>query len=152
LLSDPLNQLPSSKHLVAVGALKHAVKQNFSQLDPDKFAPSRLPAGRGMTFDSQQAAGANQTGNQRQENKIEWFDLVGEPVNFSIHSPEALRGMNISIDFKQMAPLNDPWRSYLVEAVFGAGQAGNIPYPEEMQLRDQIRSAIPLGHVPALSK
>lgn len=152
LMSDPLNQLPSSKHLVAVGALKHALKQSFSQLDPDKFAPSRLPAGRSMTFNSAQTGGPNQGGIQVEDKKIEWFDLVGEPVKFTVHSPEALRGMNLSIDFKQMAPLTDPWRSYMLEAVFGAGGEGNIPYPDEMHLRDQIRSEIPMIPVPALGK
>ncbi|MDX2044370.1 MAG: hypothetical protein SF097_24385 [Acidobacteriota bacterium] len=151
LLSDPLHQLPSSKHLVAVGALKHAVTQGSSHLDPDKFAPSRLPAGRGLIFTTPPDDKTDHGKKREEEKKIGWFDLVGEPVRFDVHSPEALRKMNLRIDFMQMTPLKDPWRAHMLE-LFGVSQEQKIPYPEEMQLQEQIRLAIPGGHVPTLGK
>ncbi len=142
-LSDPLSQLPSSKHLVAVGALKHAASPGAaSQLDPQKYVDSKLPAGRRVIFRAQQSSETIQNEAQKEEMKIEWFNIVGEPVPFTVLNPEALRAMNMHIDFSQMAPLNDPWRAYFLD-IFSVNHEQNIPYPQEILLKEQIQLAIP---------
>lgn len=132
-LSDRHLHLPSSKHLVAVGALKHARNHEDDQLDPNTPTRSKLPAGRKLIF--------SQQGDQQKRFVVEWFDLVGEPVSFQVPGPSALKGMDLEIGFSDMPELAGFWRDYFLKTL-DITQESEIPYPSEMLLRDSLKQEI----------
>jgi hypothetical protein len=72
-------------------------------------------------------------------------------LSFSIASSEALKEIDLFLDLKDMAPLEDPWRSYLL-SFFGVASEQEIPLPDENNLREQIRGSISSADPPSLSK
>jgi hypothetical protein len=118
-----LRDLPSSKHLVAIGVLKNARGPRRNELEGD-LELSKLPAGRTLEFRT-----------QTQNHRVEWHRLIGEAVTLPF-SRDELR--DVSFDLTDMPPLNDRWRRRLL-GVFGTE---NIPYMDEARLREQIMSAL----------
>jgi hypothetical protein len=135
----PLTALESNKHLVAIGALKHAVAGS-DELSSSEPTVSKLPAGRGMRF-----------GDPKNSMKvIKWNDLIGGKVPFQITSGKDLRNASLQVDFNDMPPLHADWRSFLI-SYLGVSSSEQIPLPDEMKLREQIRKCIPEG-TPKLTK
>jgi hypothetical protein len=120
----PLCDLPSSKHLVAIGVLKNARgPERRNELEGD-LELSKLPAGRTLEFRT-----------QRQNYRVEWHELIGEAVRLRFRADE-LRG--VSFELNDMPPLEEPWHSCLL----GAFRTEDIPYMDESSLRDQILLAL----------
>jgi hypothetical protein len=119
----PLPNLPSSKHLVAIGVLKNARAERRKELGPNPEL-SKLPAGRTLEFRT-----------KTQNHRVEWHKLIGEAVELKFSEDEV---RDVSFDLNDMPPLNDRWRSRLLE-VFGNA---DIPYMDEARLREQIMSAL----------
>lgn len=137
--SHPLPNLASNKHLVAIGALKQAATGG-EELKATTPVASRLPSGRGLKF-----GGINKKGKC-----IRWNDLVGGRVPFSITSGDLLKA-DLHVDFDDMPPLPQEWRRYLL-GFFGVGYEKDIPYANELKLREELRKAIPPGGPPTLTK
>lgn len=126
-MSDPLPRLPSSKHLVVMGALQNAWDgQGERELDSTEPSLSRLPAGRGMEL-------GKSDGNQK---RFAWFEVLGDDVPLVGFSPSDL--MSDSVFYlNEMPPLEDPWRHNLLK-LFNCRNVEEIDHPTEMQIRAEI--------------
>lgn len=139
-LSDPGLDVPTYKHLVAIGALQHANEMGGNELQTSKRVIAQLPAGRALSF-------ADQSGKTIV--KIEWSDLVGGPVTGGVATSDMLRDLDSQVDFTAMPPLEGSWRSYVL-GLFGVSDPGDIPLPDQNNLRMYIRSSIPPEDPPSL--
>jgi hypothetical protein len=136
--------LESNKHLVAIGALKHALKASDEPNDEIKSSHptlSKLPAGRGLKF-------GDASNGQK---VVKWSDLVGDKLPFEIASGHELRKAALEIDFNDMPPMPKEWRSFLLH-FFNISEERQIPPPDEMIIREQIREGISTGVPPRISK
>lgn len=131
--SEILHHLPSSKHLVVIGALKNTIKN--ASVDYDEMMPSKLPAGRSLEIKVNDAV--------RRVKKIEWYDLVGEGVLWRDFTTEELTGMDSEYSFNldDMPPLRADWLRYLL-GLFKVKSASDIPYPDKPALREQVQRNI----------
>ncbi len=126
-LEAPLPALPSSKHLVVIGALRNAWGGGGTrELNSDETQLSKLPAGRGMQLGK---PGPSQK-------RFAWFDLVGGAISLTGLSLPDLKA-DSEFFLNEMPLLRDPWKKRLLDE-FGAATVGQIPYPNEMEMREQV--------------
>jgi hypothetical protein len=140
-LSNPLSDLPSYKHLVAIGALKHAAAGGGNELASAQPITSKLPAGRALKF----------TRAGKPAIKIKWSQVVGQEIYSQAASWRDLQTMDLHIDLDDMPPLKGNWRSHVLD-FFEAQDEGQIPRPNVLILLEQIRQAIPQEGAPLLTK
>jgi len=140
-LSAPFLDVPTYKHLVAIGALDNASRMGGNELQARKPLVAQLPAGRGLEFREQNTSIL----------KIEWSDLVGGQVPSTVGTSDKLRRLNSEVDFTDMPPLVGSWRSYVLE-FFGVNDPAEIPLPDPDNLRLHLRESIPADNPPSLSK
>jgi len=132
--NDPLPNLPSSKHLVAKGALETAVKEEsqdmINKIDSDL---SKLPAGRQLKF---------LRSGQEPAITIEWYQMVGggEKNKFNDCTQEELVNGGIDFYFDQMPPFKKSWKKFLLTTAFNKQE--DIPHPSPMRLRSMICDSI----------
>lgn len=136
---EPLSVLPSSKHLVVIGALGNALGPQQSMLSEEPSL-SKLPAGRALQFTT--ARGPTK--------KFDWYDLIGEELTLTGFSSDELKGGKSEFYFHRMPALTNPWRALLLE-IFRAADESQIPYPETERLREQIQRSI-LGDPAKITK
>jgi hypothetical protein len=140
-----VSNLPSSKHLVVLGALTNAISGgNRNELDDigDEVVRPRLPAGRSMHLSREGEF----------EIKLTWSDLLGEGAEIG----NTLRGAQletctIDFDLADFPELPDVWADRLCDAL-GAESVQNLPYLPEEKLRDQIQKGIKTTDTPRIEK
>lgn len=137
---EPLPRLPSTKHLVVLGALRNAYGSEKRKELADETNASKLPSGRGMIF----TTGRNQT------IEYKWHNLVGDAVPLTEYTKEDLIGGNLDFVLSEMAPLSDKWCSYLF-GIFRVRDTAEIPYPTADILRGNIFDSIQ-GTPPKITK
>jgi hypothetical protein len=116
----------SSKHWVAVGALRWALGNCSSELERPEAYPSRLPGGRPTTINDVQ---------------IGWDELVGDG---GIQNSTWLNASNynIGVDFSSEPGMTREWRAQLEKAVPAASR-----YPKVSQLAETMRNSMRLGRL-----
>lgn len=143
-LSQKFTNLRNLKHLVAIGALKHVHYRDkdsrTQELDSEKPI-AKLPAGRGLKFSKPGVEG---------KKIVKWYELIGGRVPFKISNAEELLRLDLEFDFNDMPVLRGDWKSYILD-LFGVSEETNIPYPDKLSLREDIRHSIS-GLPPQLSK
>ena len=73
-LKEPLSNLPSSKHLVVIGALQNSWNgHGRRELNLEETEQPKLPAGRGM-----------QLGTDENGKRFQWYDLVGDGITLDL--------------------------------------------------------------------
>jgi hypothetical protein len=131
-LREPLNSLPTSKHLVVIGALKNSWDgDGRRELNFQETELPKLPAGRGM-----------QLGEAEDGKRFQWHDLVGDGIELDYSLGDLKPDSVFFLD--EMAPLTESWRKHLLQQ-FRRTNVREIPYPEEAQIRDQILPSIQSG-------
>ena len=137
--------LPSSKHLVVLGALTNAVsggnENELAKLGSEVQRP-RLPAGRSLKL---------QDGNGL-DVEVRWNDLVGEGAEIG----ETLRGSQlqqaaINFDLDDFPDMPRIWKERLYDAL-NVKSSDKLPYPSEAKLRDQIQKGIKPTDAPRIEK
>lgn len=128
---DPLPSLPSSKHLVVLGALQNAAGAARRKELSEDMVFSKMPAGRAFRVET--TAG--------RELSFGWDDLVGEDIPLDGVSKDQIVGGRSHFLFDEMPPLTEPWRTYLLN-IFRAAGGGSIPYPTENQLRELLHQSV----------
>lgn len=120
--------LPSSKHLVVLGALQNAEDPTFTLADQPG---SKLPAGRGLNV---------KWSHRGQEQKIAWSDMVGTGGDAKFLAELDPRTTETNFLFDDAPPASSSWAAHLQD-VFGAPKPS---YPEEGQIRrDFYGSLVP---------
>jgi hypothetical protein len=136
---EPLLSLPSSKHLIVIGALRNVSgPQKIKELAHEPGL-SKLPAGRDFEFVK-----------DNRVKKIRWDELVGEAPVVTGFSGEDLEGAQSSFSLTTVPAFHDPWKSYLL-GIFKVPDESGIPYPDVPNLRDKIRN-LTQGHPPKIAK
>lgn len=126
-LEDPLKDLPSSKHLVVIGALRNAWGgQGVRELNSNQSQLSRLPSGRGMQLGRAEAS----------HKRFEWSALVGEDIPLIGFSRADLTA-DSAFFLDEMPPLVEPWRQHFLNLF-----DGTIAYATEAQIRNQVYGSI----------
>ncbi len=120
-----LADLPSSKHLAVMGAIRNARSDAQRQLE-GKPEPSKLPCGRKMTFD---------------EISFRWHDLVGDGMPLSGHDAGDLSTGGLNFNLNDLPQPSDTWWKRLHHA-FRVSSLQELPYPTEEELREQIGLAV----------
>jgi hypothetical protein len=133
---EMLLQLPSSKHLVALGAMKNAMEMKRQELT-EPANQVMLAAGRSLEFRSPRK-------------KIRWFDLVGDRMMFEGTSRDEIVGGGLDFYLNDLPTLSDSWRAFLLN-IFEVSDEWSIPYPSENHLRSQIYKAIQ-GNPPSVTR
>lgn len=130
-LDAPLPALPSSKHLVVIGALRNAWRgQATRELDSADSLMSRLPAGRGMSL-----------GRMDKEHlRLHWYDLVGEGEPIKNLSESDLKA-DSAFFFSEMPGFSQSWKQNFL-SLFGANSPDDLPHLAENQMREQIYDSI----------
>jgi hypothetical protein len=137
--------LPSSKHLVVLGALTNAVsggnENELAKLGSEVQRP-RLPAGRSLKL---------QDGNGL-DVEVRWNDLVGEGAEIG----ETLRGSQlqqaaINFDLDDFPDMPRIWKERLYDAL-NVKSSDKLPYLSEAKLRDQIQKGIKPTDAPRIEK
>ena len=129
-LSDPLPRLPSSKHLVVIGALQNAWDgQGERELNSADPSLSKLPSGRGMEL-----------GRSDNQKRFAWFEVLGDGIPLVGFSPSDLKVDSVFY-LDEAPPLEEQWRRHLLK-LFSCRSVGEIDHPEEMQLRAEIYRCI----------
>ena len=136
----PALNLASNKHLVAIGALKHAERRRGDELNSSDPIVTQLPAGRGLKFGSL----------NDHPKEIKWSDLIGHELPFEITTSVALRKLDLHVYFEEMPPMPQQWKNYIYD-VFNVTDENQIPRPNELRLNEHIRTAIE-GDPPKLTK
>jgi hypothetical protein len=137
---EPLRSLPSSKHLVVIGALRNVSGPEKSKELSEEPSLSKLPAGRDFEFVT----------TRDRVKKISWYELVGEAFAFTEFSLEELTNGKSNFSLTEVPAFDDPWKSYLL-GIFRADDESGIPYPDVPNLREKIR-ALTQGHPPKITK
>jgi len=137
---EPVLSLPSSKHLIVIGALKNVRGPQKSKELAEEPSLSKLPAGRDFEFIT----------TQGRFKKISWNDLVGDAFGLTEFSLEELTQERSEFSLKEVPEFEDPWKSYLLR-IFKVSDESEIPYPDIPILRDKIHSLI-YGHPPKIPK
>ena len=127
---SPLSKLPSSKHLVVIGALQNSWNGNGRrELNLEETELPKLPAGRGM-----------QLGTDESGKRFQWHDLVGDGIPLEPYSLGDLRADSVFY-LEEIPPVVETWRKHLLEQ-FRTKTIQGIPYPTQAQIRSQILSSI----------
>lgn len=125
--TDSFDEIPSSKHVVAIGVLKNAINEGRHELNPDDGVDtelSQLPAGRGM-----QLIGPDVSLT------VPWYQLVGNGVPLSEDLRESqFEKADIDFIYEDKAPIKSRWQRKLTDIFDGE----ELPYPKPYELRDQI--------------
>ena len=130
-LDDPLPTLPSSKHLVVMGALRNAWGgQATRELESSDSPMSKLPSGRGMSL-------GRVDGNCV---RFQWHDLVGEGLPLEDHSVADLKA-DSEFFFNELPDLATMWQQHFLN-LFGCSSIDKIPHLAEGQIREQIYESI----------
>jgi hypothetical protein len=139
-LGEPLPSLPSSKHLIVIGALKNVSGPQKRKELAEEPSLSKLPAGRDFEFNTAR-------GRVKQ---IRWHELVGEAFALTEFSVDELTQGRSDFSLRNVPAFREPWRSYLL-GIFGAADESGIPYPDIPILRDKVLASIQ-GHPPKITK
>jgi hypothetical protein len=139
-LGEPLPSLPSSKHLIVIGALRNVSGPQKRKELAEEPSLSKLPAGRDFEFNTAR-------GRVKQ---IRWHELVGEAFALTEFSADELRQGRSDFSLKEVPAFRDPWQPYLL-GIFGAADESSIPYPDVPNLRDKVLASIQ-GHPPKITK
>ena len=123
---NPLPALPSSKHLVAMGALRNVWRgQAARELDSPVPSVSKLPAGRGMSL-----------GTDGNDLRLYWHDLIGEGVPLNDFTEADLKADSVFF-FSEMPELAKSWQQYFLK-LLGSGRAEDLPHLDENEMREEI--------------
>lgn len=125
-LERPMPQLPSSKHFVAVGVLKHLVLKKMD----GRTSKVMLPAGFAMSFSN---AGSPVL-------SVEWRQLVGDGVCFRVEGEQELKSLDLHVQYDGQST-NGTWKAHLLKAL-KTNAGASIPRSSELQMREWIRSVI----------
>lgn len=128
---EPLPLLPSSKHLVVIGALRNTLSSQAKKELTQTTGFSMLPSGRAMKFRT----------TQNREIPFAWHDLIGEKFPLPEYAKDELTGGRLDFDLRQMPPLSDSWKSQLL-SIFRVQDLKDLPYPSDQRLREQIFNSI----------
>ncbi|MEO8382840.1 MAG: hypothetical protein ABI779_24495 [Acidobacteriota bacterium] len=135
----PLSELPSSKHLVVIGALQNVTdeKAQLDELTEEHVALAKLPAGRPMVVGT---------------TSLDWASLVGEGIELPGRLDLAsVSSLQILVEKKKAPPANDPaWAVRFANSV-GTGKGGELPYPTDPDLLRELRNGIG-GEPPKMRK
>jgi hypothetical protein len=137
----PLSELPSSKHLVAIGALQNVTDANTSvdELAEPRIALAKLPTGRPLHINNLE---------------VTWDHLVGEgvplPGNFD---STTIAESSLKVDSRIIPPFaGEAWRARLCHSLgVDDGVPPPLPYPSEPDLQRELRSGLS-GNPPKLRR
>lgn len=122
-----LQKLPSSKHLVVIGALQNTVAESKGTKD-DGGRPltlSKLPAGRDMSI---------RTRDTNRTKAVLWNERVGEDVPWQGYTEKELTEGEFTFDFEADTGITGAWFQYLL-TTFGMGNQRILPYPSTMEMK-----------------
>jgi len=127
--TESFDDIPSSKHVVVIGALKNAINEGRHELRPSSGEGaelSKLPAGRGVKISGPDFS-----------LEVPWHQLVGDGVPLSDDLRESqFERADIDFDFENKAPISRRWHERLSDIFDSDG----LPYPEPHELREEIAS------------
>jgi hypothetical protein len=121
LLDVDLSGIESSKHWVAVGALRWAARGQADELDTREFYGDKLPAGRNFTI-----AGR----------RFQWYEMVGMGGE-SLGDPTLVGREPTECELESGPTLTKVWRRQLDGAVPSARR-----YPDMARLRDWLHGSV----------
>lgn len=139
---DLLGRLPSSKHLVVIGALENAVNESRADIKAGSRAEtlSKLPAGRSMRI--------KMSDDTYRTRDVPWNELVGEDVPWTGFTEQELHAAEYTFDLDAMPGLTQAWLRYLSNKLKGGG---DLPTPAPMALKRALINNIK-GSPPKLYK
>lgn len=138
-----LESLPSTKHLVVIGALENVVEEEGRRggAGPRSISGSKLPAGRGMQIRLEES---------NQIKVIPWHELVGEDVPWKGFTDAELKAGTYTFNFNTGPAHGDTWLNYLL-GLIGRPDRSGFQYPNEMELKRVVTRNIQ-GNPPKLNK
>jgi hypothetical protein len=138
-----LERLPSSKHLVVIGALENVVEEEGRRgaSGSRSLSVSKLPAGRTMHI---------RVPSSGQTTDVDWYKLVGEDVPWKGFIDSELRAGEYTFDFRSGPALSRVWLNYLL-GLIGKRDRSDFQYPNEMELKRAVTRNIQ-GNPPKLFK
>ncbi len=138
-----LESLPSSKHLVVIGALENVVEEEGrgGEFSAASLSVSKLPAGREMHISLP---------NSGQDKDVNWYDLVGEDVPWEGFTDSDLRKGTYTFDLERGPGRSSTWYNYLLGLIGNRDRSG-FHYPTDMDLKRAVIGNIQ-GNPPKLFK
>ncbi|HWW75263.1 MAG TPA: hypothetical protein VNZ44_07705 [Pyrinomonadaceae bacterium] len=138
-----LESLPSTKHLVVIGALENVVEEEGRRgaSGPKGIAGSKLPAGRGMQIRLHESG---------QIKVVSWQELVGEDVPWNGFIAQELKDGEFTFNFNTGPAHGNVWLNYLL-GLIGKSDRTDFQYPTDMDLRRAVTHNIQ-GNPPKLNK
>lgn len=129
---EVLAGLPSTKHLVVIGALQNAASGTPRHALTGEAQLSRLPAGRAI-----------EVGLKGKAKRIAWCDLVGLGSSLEEVFYEDIQG-RVDIDLASAPEAHPSWRS-LLERTFGVDSPHALPAPRVETLRQRLQQFATVG-------
>ncbi|HEV7428330.1 MAG TPA: hypothetical protein VGQ46_18390 [Thermoanaerobaculia bacterium] len=128
----PLSELPSSKHLVAIGALQNVTDTNTSvdELEEPRIAMAKLPVGRPLHIN---------------DLEVPWDHLVGEGISLPGNlDSTTISQSSLRVDARIIPPFaGDAWRARLCHSLgVDDGVPPPLPYPSEPDLQRELRNGL----------
>lgn len=135
--STHFQDLPSSKHLVVIGALTNARFSQLHEVEGKDVQLSKLPAGRSFRITLEEV-----------DRRIPWHELVGDGITLDGISQSIFSDAIMEFDFASGPPTSREWANKLREVFKSLRKSekmaleGEIPYPEEPFFRQEVVSSV----------